>query len=133
MQQRIRRFIREHSRETGATVLLTSHYMADIVALCERVIVIHEGSILYDGPLARLADRFGGLKTITVLTDSSLDTVGTYGTSMVVEERKVIVTVDKTDVSRVAQRLLTEMNVLDISITDPPIEDVIADIFNSTR
>src|ERR671937_96378 len=62
MQSRIRAFVRELNRRTGATVLLTSHYMDDIVALCKRVIVIHKGRLLYDGGLADLAERMAPYK-----------------------------------------------------------------------
>src|SRR5438105_15683943 len=64
MQKRIRTFVAEYNRRYGATVLLTSHYMADVEALCKRVIVIHHGQILYDGALASLADEFAAYKTI---------------------------------------------------------------------
>jgi ABC-2 type transport system ATP-binding protein len=66
MQRRIRSFLREHNARTGATVLLTSHYMADVEALCQRVIVIHHGRLLFDGALADLAARFVAHKTVTV-------------------------------------------------------------------
>ena len=66
MQRRIRQFITEYNQRTGATVLLTSHYMADVEALCKRVIVIHHGKLLYDGELSRLADRFAPFKTVEV-------------------------------------------------------------------
>src|SRR5213076_2268550 len=70
MQKRIRSFIAEYNRRYEATVLLTSHYMADVEALCKRVIVIHHGQLLFDGQLAALADRFAAYKTIeAVLTD----------------------------------------------------------------
>src|SRR5213076_917377 len=64
MQKRIRQFVAEYNARYDATVLLTSHYMADVEALCERVIVIHHGQILYDGPLTGLAERFAAYKTI---------------------------------------------------------------------
>src|SRR5207248_10253038 len=66
MQSRIRRFVAEYNRRTGATILLTSHYMDDVVALCRRVIVIHHGHLLYDGALADLAERMAPYKLIRV-------------------------------------------------------------------
>src|SRR5437868_12673858 len=70
MQKRIRSFIAEYNQRYGATVLLTSHYMADVEALCRRVVVIHRGRILFDGQLAQLTDRFAAYKTIeAVLAD----------------------------------------------------------------
>ena len=74
MQRRIRAFIAEYNRRFGATVLLTSHYMADVEALCRRVIVIHHGRLLFDGELAALVQRFTAHKTIVVrLEDCQAD------------------------------------------------------------
>ena len=66
MQSRLRRFVAEYNRRSGATVILTSHYMADVVALCPRVIVIHQGRILYDGRLGQLAERLAPFKLLRV-------------------------------------------------------------------
>ena len=66
MQRRIRTFLRDYNARHGATMLLTSHYMADVEALCRRVIVIHHGRLLFDGELADLATRFVAHKTVTV-------------------------------------------------------------------
>ena len=70
MQKRIRAFVADYNTRYGATVLLTSHYMADVEALCERVIVIHHGRILFDGPLSGLADQFAAYKTIGVALEN---------------------------------------------------------------
>ena len=72
MQRRIQTFIGEYNSRYNATVLLTSHYMADVEALCRRVIVIHHGKILFDGELAALVERFSPNKTITVKTEDEL-------------------------------------------------------------
>ncbi|MBT8206841.1 MAG: ATP-binding cassette domain-containing protein, partial [Acidimicrobiia bacterium] len=133
MQQRIRTFIKEHSRKTGATVMLTSHYMADIVALCERVIVIHHGRIIYDGALSNLADQFAGYKTITVTAEQLTPSMESYGSVMSVAAQVATVRVARAEVSAVARRMLQDMSVLDISIAEPPIEDVIADVFDSSE
>ncbi len=131
MQQRIRTFIRDHSLDTGASVLLTSHYMADIVALCERVIVIHHGQIIYDGPLRRLAERFAGYKTITVTAEHLSPALDGYGEVMVADQTVATLRVKRAEVSAVARRMLADMEVLDIEISDPPVEDVIAEVFSS--
>ena len=78
MQKRIRTFVAEYNQRHGATVLLTSHYMADVEALCKRVIVIHQGRILFDGALAGLANEFAAYKTIGVLLENdSAERAGT--------------------------------------------------------
>ncbi len=129
MQRRLRNFVAEYNRRTGATVLLTSHYMADVVALCRRVIVIHHGQILYDGDLSGLAGRFAAYKTIGVtLEDSSVD-LQAYGEVVAKDSGKVTLRVPKAQTSRVTARLLTDLPVADLTIEDPPIEDVIERVF----
>ena len=76
MQRRIRAFIAQYNQRFGATVLLTSHYMADVEALCRRVVVIHHGRLLFDGELAALVGQFTAHKTIVVkLEDGEADGV----------------------------------------------------------
>ena len=129
MQKRIRSFIAEYNRRHGATVLLTSHYMADVVALCRRVIVIHHGRIMFDGNLSSLSDRFAAYKTIEVaLADGSSDLDG-YGDVLERDGDRVKLRVPKADTPRIAARLLSEQQVVDLTIEDPPIEDVIELVF----
>jgi ABC-2 type transport system ATP-binding protein len=114
MQKRIRNFIAEYNQRHGATVLLTSHYMADVEALCKRVIVIHHGRLLFDGQLAALADSFAAYKTIeAVLADGE----------------RVTLRVPKAETSRATAQLLAEHDVSDLTVEDPPIEDVIEQVF----
>jgi ABC-2 type transport system ATP-binding protein len=133
MQKRIRSFVAEYNQRYGATVLLTSHYMADVKALCKRVIVIHHGRILFDGPLASLGDRFAAYKTIGVtLEDGSVD-LASYGEVVLREGDRVVLRVSKEDTSRVTARLLSDHSVTDLTIEDPPIEDVIELVFAQER
>src|SRR5687768_3546342 len=114
MQRRIRSFIAEYNRRYEATVLLTSHYMADVVALCRRVIVIHHGRILFDGDLARLGERFAAYKTIAVdLLDGSSDLAG-YGEVVDRDGDRVTLRVQKSETARVTARLLAEQQVADL-------------------
>jgi ABC-2 type transport system ATP-binding protein len=129
MQKRIRSFIAEYNRRHGATVLLTSHYMADVVALCRRVIVIHHGRIMFDGNLSSLSDRFAAYKTIEIaLADGSSD-LDAYGDVLERDGDRVKLRVPKADTPRIAARLLSEQQVVDLTIEDPPIEDVIELVF----
>ena len=129
MQKRVRSFIADYNRRFGATVLLTSHYMADVVALCRRVVVIHHGRLLFDGDLASLSDRFAAYKTIqVVLTDSNVS-LESYGEIIERDGDRVKLRVAKTDASRVTARLLSEQQVSDLTIEEPPIEDVIEVVF----
>ncbi|MFL5982770.1 MAG: ATP-binding cassette domain-containing protein [Gaiellaceae bacterium] len=114
MQTRIRIFVAEYNRRHGATVLLTSHYMADVEALCKRVVVIHHGRILFDGDLSALGDRFGAYKTIeAVLADGE----------------RVTLQVPRAETSRATAELLAEHDVHDLTVEDPSIEDVIEQVF----
>jgi len=133
MQKRIRAFVAEYNRRHGATVLLTSHYMADVQALCKRVIVIHHGRILYDGALTGLADQFAAYKTIGVALENGQVDVGRYGEVIHRDGDWVTLRVPKAETSQVAARLLGEQAVLDLTIEEPPIEDVIELVFAQER
>jgi viologen exporter family transport system ATP-binding protein len=116
MQKRIRSFVAAYNERFGATVLLTSHYMADVEALCKRVIVIHHGRLLFDGRLDALVDRFGAYKTIeAVLADGETLTLQ----------------VPRDETSAATARLLADHDVHDLTVEDPPIEDVIEQVFAS--
>jgi viologen exporter family transport system ATP-binding protein len=129
MQKRIRTFVAEYNLRHGATVLLTSHYMADVEALCKRVIVIHHGRILFDGALASLGEEFAAYKTIGVVLENGAAELDSYGEVVHREEGRVTIRVPKAETSRVAARLLAEHEVLDLTIEEPPIEDVIEMVF----
>jgi ABC-2 type transport system ATP-binding protein len=129
MQKRIRTFVDEYNKRHGATVLLTSHYMADVEALCKRVIVIHHGRILFDGALASLADEFAAYKTIGVVLENGGAPLDRYGEVVSHEGDRISLRVPKAETSRVAAQLLADHEVLDLTIEEPPIEDVIESVF----
>jgi ABC-2 type transport system ATP-binding protein len=129
MQRRIRRFIADYNQRYGATILLTSHYMADVEALCKRVIVIHHGRILFDGDLSRLVDDFSAYKTIKVTMKNGSADISSYGELMERDGVHVTLRVPKPDISRVTSRLLTEQQIEDLTVEDAPIEDVIEHVF----
>jgi ABC-2 type transport system ATP-binding protein len=133
MQKRIRSFVADYNRRYGATVLLTSHYMADVVALCRRVIVIHHGSILFDGDLARLGDRFAAYKTIAVDLLEGDGDLARYGEVVERDGDRVTLRVARDDTARVTAQLLAEQKVADLTVHDPPIEDVIELVFAEPR
>ncbi|HSA95184.1 MAG TPA: ATP-binding cassette domain-containing protein [Acidobacteriota bacterium] len=129
MQHRIRVFIADYSRRHGATVLLTSHYMADVEALCKRVLVIHHGLLLFDGELAGLVSRFTPHKTIVVqLKDCSAD-LSAYAEVVSCEDGRTTLRVPKETTARVTGRILAEQPVIDLTVKDPPIEEVIERVF----
>ena len=133
MQKRIRSFVAEYNARYDATVLLTSHYMADVQALCKRVVVIHHGRILFDGELAALANSFAADKTIGVTLKEDAETVdlSPYGEVVGAEDGKISLKVGRGRAPEVAARLLHDLPVADLTIEDPPIEDVIESVFAS--
>lgn len=127
----VRDFLREYNRRYQATILLTSHYMADITALCERVIVIHQGQLVYDGSLEGLLERFAPYREVKVelgecLSEAQLQD---YGELEALEGRSVRFLVQRDALTRSVARILAELEVLDLTVTEPPIEEVIGRIF----
>jgi ABC-2 type transport system ATP-binding protein len=133
-QARIRGFLREYNRRTGATILLTSHYMADVTALCERVIIIHHGQLKYDGSLTGLTRRIAPVKLIGLALRNGAMEGGLerYGTPMPNESNdgKLLVQVPAEEVAAVTAQMLSDLPVQDLTIEDPPIETVIERAFH---
>jgi ABC-2 type transport system ATP-binding protein len=129
MHRRIRSFIAEYNQRFKATVLLTSHYMADVEALCRRVVVIHHGKLLFDGDLSSLLQKFTDHKLIVVqLADCQID-LQAYGEVISCSDGHITLRVPKSKTARVTGRLLADLPVIDLLVEDPPIEEVIARVF----
>jgi ABC-2 type transport system ATP-binding protein len=133
MQGRIRQFIGDYNKRHGATVLLTSHYMADVTALCRRVVVIHHGKLLYDGDLSALSDRMAPFKLVRLDVESEEAAARVEGYAEVLEREgtKVRLRVPRAETSATVARLLSEVPVVDLTVEDPPIEEVIDQMFRS--
>ncbi len=132
-QVAVREFLKEYNDRYKATVLLTSHYMADITALCERVLMIHQGQLIYDGSLSGLVDRFSPCREIKVefnrtYTESELSA---YGEVQEVDRQSVRLLVEQEQLTQAIARILAELQVVDLSVTDPPIEEVIGRVFQA--
>ncbi|MDP1546027.1 MAG: ATP-binding cassette domain-containing protein [Anaerolineales bacterium] len=130
MQKRIRTFVAEYNKRYGATVLLTSHYMADVEALCKRVVVIHHGKLLFDGDLSKLVEKFSAFKTVGFTANGSSADWSQYGDVVSVEGGRVTLRVPKEKTSAVTSRLLNELAVDDLTVETAPIEDVIESVFS---
>jgi ABC-2 type transport system ATP-binding protein len=137
-QKAVRQFLRDYNRRHRVTILLTSHYMADIKELCERVIVIHKGRKIYDGALDRLETAGGARKKIiTFLPAASAagafpDTwQSRHGTTTRSDDGKFTLCVPGENVVAVSQEVLSTGPVADITIEDVPLEDVIAELFSA--
>jgi ABC-2 type transport system ATP-binding protein len=132
-QARIRMFLKEYNRRTGATIMLTSHYMADVTALCERIIIIHHGQLKYDGGLADLSRRIAPVKLIGIaLHDAVSADLSSYGLPVPNENHngKLFLQVPAEEVAAITARLLSDLPIQDLTIEDPPVEDVIEHAFN---
>ncbi len=128
MQRRIRGFLADYNARHDASIMLTSHYMADIEALCERVIVIHQGRLLFDGDLKQLSERFTAHKTLVVTLEEPAD-LSAYGEVVDASPTRVSLRVARADTAAVTGRILAERSVLDLTVEDPPIDDVIESVF----
>jgi ABC-2 type transport system ATP-binding protein len=131
MQTNIRQFIAEYNERHGATVILTSHYMADVTALCRRVIVIDHGRLLYDGDLQALAAKIAPHKLIRVEFSQALNgrRLEEYGEVVKTRGQRAELLVPRDATSDVAARMLAELPIVDVTIEEPPIEDVITRVF----
>jgi ABC-2 type transport system ATP-binding protein len=134
MQVRIREFVQEYNRRFDATVILTSHYMADVTALCDRIIVIDKGQIVFDGDLQALIDRASTNKIIKLELSDNIATeqLETYGHVQARDGRRAELLVPRAETSTLAARLFAELPIADITIEDPPIEEVIGHMFAGT-
>lgn len=129
----VRQFLREYNERYGATILLTSHYMADITALCQRVLVIHQGQLIYDGGLDQLLDNFAPYREVQLelARPMSEAELSAYGEIEAVEGQSVRLCVQREALTRSVAKILAELEVLDLTVTDPPIEEVIGRVFSA--
>jgi ABC-2 type transport system ATP-binding protein len=134
-QDAIRRFLKEYNQRYGATVLLTSHYMADIVALCPRVLLMHRGRMMYDGSLSGLSERYAPHRQVRV--ELPLPVAATelaqYGEVESCEGRHAVLLVERQAITQIVARVLSELRPLDLSVTDPPIENVVGRLFSGSE
>jgi len=134
-QATIQRCLKDYNVRYGVTMLLTSHYMRDVEALCARVLVISHGRVIYDGPLARIAEQFGKSKLVKLHFEN--DGVPTdlerFGEVTHSEGPVVDLKVERTRVPEVLGAILERYTVVDMSVQDPPLDQVIARVFEEAR
>jgi ABC-2 type transport system ATP-binding protein len=134
VKDRIREFIKQQSRDRKTTVLLTTHDLGDIEELCQRVLIIDAGKLIYDGPISTIKHRFGKYREITFETAGPvgdvmlLDGVETIAT----EDRKLVLRFDRTraSASQVASSLMNQLEVVDFSLAEPDLSGIIKQIYN---
>lgn len=130
-QGRVRQFLADYNRRTGATVLLTSHYMADITALCPRVLLIHEGRLFYDGLLADLSEQFAPWRQVRLELAAPKPAAAftDYGEIESLEGSEVRLLIPRERLTASLNQLLASHAVVDLEVSDPPIEELIARLF----
>jgi ABC-2 type transport system ATP-binding protein len=133
-QGMIQRCLRDYHTRRGVTTLLTSHYMRDVEALCDRVIVINHGHLVYDGPLSRIVERFSETKLVKLQFDGEApEDLDVFGTVVRREGPWADVKVDRSQVASVLAAILDRHAVADVSVEEPPLEEVIARVFEEAR
>lgn len=134
-QHTIRAFLRDYQQRRGVTIVLTSHYMIDVAALCQRVVMMGQGRIVYDGSLDGIVERFGGHKVISLHVNGSWspDLLRGLGELLSFEPPRARLRVARGDVPSVLQRILAAGQVLDLSVEDPPLEEIVAAWFSAER
>jgi ABC-2 type transport system ATP-binding protein len=139
MQATVRGFVRAYNERFGATVLLTSHYMEDVVQLCPRVIVIDRGRLIYDGDLRALSHKVRPDKRIVVRFADANGGVpagpdlARFGEVVAVEAGQATIQVAAEEVSAAVARMLAALPVADLTVEDPPLEEVLSELFRSSR
>jgi ABC-2 type transport system ATP-binding protein len=128
VQALVRTFIAEYNRRHGATVLLTSHDMDDVRALCDRILLIDKGVLRFDGTLVELARRFGHGRRLTVRTTADLAPLG-----FALVERAWEATVEAGEVNRLLAAVLQRDAEADVTVADPPLEEVLRTAFGAAR
>ena len=135
MQVAIRNFVKAYNQRYGATVILTSHYMADVTELTKRVIVIDQGRILYDGNLQQLVEQVAPYKLLTIVMREpcSAEALSPYGTVEKLDGIKATLRVDRGRATETASRLLAHIKLDDVLIEEPPVEDIIRQVFAESK
>ena len=133
-QRTVQTFLRKYQAERGTTVVLTSHYMKDVEALCERAVIIDGGELRHDGPLSEIVDRFSTHKIVELLFAGDVPgDLGRYGVPLDAVAPRAKIEVPRAEIPRVLADLLDRHRVEDVSVNDRPLEEVIAEMFSEDR
>ena len=132
-QMAVRKFLQTYNQRYQATIVLTSHYMADITALCDRVLLIYQGQLIYDGSLTSLVEQFAPYREVTaeLAQEISTESLEAYGEVQSIDGCKVVLLVRREELTNTVSQVLAQLPVHDLTVTDPPIEDVIGRVFDA--
>ena len=130
-QARVRDFLADYNRRFGATVLLTSHYMGDITALCERVLLIHQGRLFHDGALDALTTRLAPCRQVRLdlRHTYAAEEFAAFGLVESYQPHQVLLSIEREQLTVQVSRLLQRFDVVDLEVSDPPIEELIGGLF----
>ena len=131
-QHNIQQFLKHYQEQRRITILLTSHYMKDVAALCKRVVIIAKGSIQYDGSLEGIVDQFSSKKIVTLQIEDDFreSEFEKYGEVLDATPPKIKLQVERSEVARVLADLLDRHAIDDVVVEDIPLEEVIAGMFS---
>ena len=133
-QAAIQKCLRDYHDQRGVTMLLTSHYMRDVEALCDRVMVITHGTLVYDGPLAGIVERFSESKLVRLqFEESAPDDLARFGEVVRHEGFFADIKIERSRVAELLGAILDRHAIADVSVEDPPLEEVIAKVFEEAR
>ena len=134
-QHNIQNFLRYYQKLKKITILLPSHYMKDVVALCKRVVIVTDGVIVHDGSLKEIIDRFSTHKVITLqFANHDLPhNISRFGEIIEEQAPRIKIRVAKQTVTDSLAAILQQHPVEDVSVEDPPLEQVIAEMFASVQ
>ncbi len=134
-QRRVQEFLKFYQSERKITVVLTSHYMKDVEALCKRAIIINQGEIKHDGPLAEIIDRFSHHKIMEIqfAGTSPVPNLDRYGTVIEISPPRVKLEVPRGKIPEILSDLLSRYAIEDVGVQERPLEEVIAEVFTNTN
>ncbi|MEX0818373.1 MAG: ABC transporter ATP-binding protein [Pirellulaceae bacterium] len=134
-QHNIQQFLKHYQAERQITILLTSHYMKDVAALCKRVVIIAEGRIEYDGSLSGIIDSFSGHKIVTLqfAEEDAMNDLERFGQVLEIVPPRAKLRILRGDVPKTLAAILSQHMIEDVVVEDPPLEEVIADAFARAR
>lgn len=131
-QKRIRDFLKQLHREDNCTIILTSHYMQDVQELCDRVVVIDHGSMVYEGTLDALSREFSDVRRLRLTFGEQIDVedLKKYGTIIEHEDTTVVLEVPRARTAQITGAVLQNFPVNDVGIEEVSIEEVVRALFS---
>ena len=135
-QANLRKFLQLYNKETGSTILLTSHYMKDITYLCRRVICIHEGIVTYDGKLEKLLTKLSPRKELSIICKSKKDIESLKNLGLDIknlESNEITLLIKKEDIKKTLKNILNKYELEDLQISEPPVDEIIGKLLTNNN